>query len=117
MCDTLENPELYGGKENTRSWPLSLIEGPDTVQIASINTLIQSFQQYPQCFPGSASCKELPVNAGDARVGRSIPESGIAPGEGNGNPLQDSCLGNSMEKGGWWAWGHKRVRHDLATKQ
>ena len=43
-------------------------------------------------------------------------------GEGNGNPLQYSCLGNPLDRGVWWAtryspWGSKRVRHDLATKQ
>ena len=45
----------------------------------------------------------------------SIPELGIFPGGGNGNPLQYSCLGNPMDRGTWRA----RVRkvHDLATKQ
>ena len=33
-------------------------------------------------------------------------------GEGNGNPLQYSCLGNPIDRG---AWGRKRVRHDLVT--
>ena len=50
-------------------------------------------------------------NAGDTG---SIPESGISPGEGNGYPLQYSCLENSMERGAWWAtvspWGHKQTR-------
>ena len=42
------------------------------------------------------------------------------PREGNGNPLQYSCQGNPMDGGAWWLTvhgGHKRVRHDLATKQ
>ena len=56
--------------------------------------------------------KNLPTNAGD--VG-SIPVSGRSSGEGNGNPLLYSCLGNSMDRGAWWAMVH-RV-HDLATKQ
>ena len=42
-------------------------------------------------------------NAGD--VG-SIPGSGRSPGEGNGNPLQYSCLGNPMDRGVWWATVH-----------
>ena len=39
-------------------------------------------------------------------------------GEGNGNPLQNSCLGNPMGRGGWLATVHgdKRVRHHLATE-
>ena len=44
--------------------------------------------------------KNQPANVRD--VG-SIPESGRSPGEENGNPLQDSCLGNPMDRGGWWA--------------
>ena len=50
-----------------------------------------------------------------------IPESGRPLGEGNGNPLQYSCLGNPMERGAWWAiyiahGGRKRVGHNLVTK-
>ena len=52
------------------------------------------------CFPGSSVVKNSPVNAGD--VG-SAPGSGRSPGEGNGNPLQYSCLGNPMDRGTWWA--------------
>ena len=44
--------------------------------------------------------KNLPANAGDTGP---IPGSGRSPGEGNGNPLQDSCLRNPMNKGAWWA--------------
>ena len=46
--------------------------------------------------------------------------SGRSPGEGDGDPLQYSCLGNPMNRGAWRAyspWGHKRVGHDLATEQ
>ena len=35
-----------------------------------------------------------------------IPGSGRCPGGGNGNPLQDSCLGNIMDRGAWWAAIH-----------
>ena len=48
----------------------------------------------------------------------SILESGRSPEEGNGNPLQYSCLGNPMDRGAWWATVHgvARVGHDLTTK-
>ena len=46
-------------------------------------------------FPGGSVVKNLPANAGD--VG-SIPGSGRSPGEGNGSPLQYSCLGNPMDR-------------------
>jgi len=47
-----------------------------------------------------------------------IPGWGRCPGEGNGNPLQYSCLGNPMDRGVWGATVHgvMRVRHHLATK-
>ena len=51
-------------------------------------------------FPGGSDGKESACNAGDTGL---IPGSGISPGEGNGNPLQYSCLENSMDRGSWWA--------------
>ena len=58
-------------------------------------------------FPGGAVVKNLPVNAGDTRDAGSIPGSGRFPGEGNGNPLQYSCLGNPWTEGpgGLWSMG------------
>ena len=47
--------------------------------------------------------KNLPANAGDARDKDSIPGSGKAPGEGNGNPRQYFCLGNPMDRVASWA--------------
>ena len=59
--------------------------------------------------------QESACNAGDLD---SIPGSWRSPGEGNGNPLQFSCLENLMDRGAWWAPVHgvARVGHDLATK-
>ena len=58
--------------------------------------------------------KNLPANAGDTRDVGLVPGSGRSLGEGNGNPLQYSCLKNSMdnEPGGLWPMGSQRVRHD-----
>ena len=47
--------------------------------------------------------KNPPANAGDARDAVSIPRLGKSPRVGNGNPLQYSCLGNSMDRETWWA--------------
>ena len=47
--------------------------------------------------------KNPPANAGDIKDVGSIPESGIFPGGGLGNPLQYSCLENPMDIGAWWA--------------
>ena len=59
--------------------------------------------------------KNLPTNAGDMG---SIPGSGRFPGEGNGNPLQYSCLGNPMDRepGELQSMGSQRIGHNLATK-
>jgi len=57
--------------------------------------------------------KNLPANAGDTRDAGSVPGLGRCPGEGNGNQLQYSCLGNLMVRGAWWArvHGSQRVRY------
>ena len=47
--------------------------------------------------------KNPPANSGDAGAMGFIPGSARSPREGNGNPLQYSCLGNPMERGGWQA--------------
>ena len=57
-------------------------------------------------FPRDGSGKEPPANAGDTGDAGLITGSGRSPGGGCGNPLQCSCLENSMEKGAWWATVH-----------
>ena len=54
-------------------------------------------------FPGDSEVKVSACNAGDLGL---IPGSGRSPGEGNGNPLQYSCLENPMDGGVWWATVH-----------
>ena len=53
-------------------------------------------------FPGGSVVKNLPANIGDVRDAGLISRSGRSPGEGNGNPLQYSCLENPMDRGAWW---------------
>ena len=58
-------------------------------------------------FPGGSDSKASACNVGDPG---SIPGSGRSPGEGNGNPLQYSCLENPIERstvGSYSPWGHK----------
>ena len=59
--------------------------------------------------------QESAYNAGDTG---SIPGFGRSSEEGNGNPLQYSCLENPMDRGAWRATVHgvTRVRHELGTK-
>ena len=58
-------------------------------------------------FPGSSAGKESTCNAGDSSL---IPGLGRSPGEGNGNPLQCSCLENPMDRGVWWATVHGSIK-------
>ena len=51
--------------------------------------------------------KNPPANAGDIRDAGLIPGSGRSPGEGHGNPLQYSCLENTMDRGAWPAIAHR----------
>ena len=70
---------------------------------------------FPYCFPCVSVDKESACNAGDPD---SIPGLGRSPGEGNGNPLQYSCLENPMDRGARRATVHgvTRVGQDLVTK-
>ena len=60
--------------------------------------------------------KNLPASAGDIGDKSSITGSGRSPGEGNGNPLQYSCLENPMSKGAWWAAVHKVTKNRTPLK-
>ena len=63
-------------------------------------------------FPGGSVVKNPPANAGDAG---SIPASGRSPGGGHGNPLQYSCLENSMKRGAWRATVHEVTKESNTT--
>ena len=62
-------------------------------------------------FPGGSVVKNPPDNARDVSLTRGL---GRSPGEGNGNPLQYSCLGNSMDRGAWWVTVHGAAK-ELGT--
>ena len=80
--------------------------------------LIACIPPSPQGFPGGTLVKNPPANAEDTRDAGSIPGSGSSPGEGNGYPLQHSCLGNPMGRGAWRAtvYGVAKSRTRLTTK-
>jgi len=61
--------------------------------------------------------KNPPANAGDVRNVGSIPGLGRFPGGGNGNPLQYSCLENSMDRGAWWATVHSMAKSQTWLKK
>ena len=55
-------------------------------------------------FPSGSESSESACNAGDLGL---IPGSGRSPREGNGNPVQYSCLENCMDRGAWWTTVHE----------
>ena len=61
--------------------------------------------------------KNLPANARDTRDVGLIPGSGRSPGGGHDNPLQYSCLENSMDRGAWWVTVHGVTEESDMTEQ
>ena len=82
-------------------WPCS----PDLVVISLALIKISSYNLFTLSY-GKASA----LNAGGPG---SIPGLGKSPGEGNGNPLQYSCLENPMDRGDWWATVHGVAELDM----
>ena len=62
----------------------------------------------------NSDSKESACNAGNLG---SVPRLRRYPGEGNGNPLQYSCLANSMDRGVWWATVHRGCKESDMTEQ
>ena len=60
--------------------------------------------------------KNLPASAGDLRDSGLNPGSGRSPGEGNGKPLQYSCLENPMDRGAWQATVHRVTQRGTRLK-
>ena len=71
--------------------------------VQAVQTVVLLSAFYLMGFPGGSEVKVSACNVGDLGL---IPGSGRSPGEGNGNPLQYSCLENPKDKGAWWATVH-----------
>ena len=65
-------------------------------------------------FSGGSAVKNPPANAGDMSL---VSGSGSSPGEGNGNPLQFSCLENTMDRGAWWVAKPQGCKESDRTEQ
>ena len=77
-----------------------------------MKTYINASVQIPKGFPGSV-VKNLLASIGDSS---SVPGSRRSPGEGNGNPLQYSCLENPMDGGAWWVTVHGVAKESDITE-
>ena len=73
------------------------------------NLTVEKCPQKRLGFPGGSDSKEFACSVGDPG---SIPGLGRSPGKGNSNPLQPSCLVNSMDRGAWWP-----IVHGVAKSQ
>ena len=83
---------------------------------AAANGIISFFktEKYPtKGFPVGSVVKTPPANAGTSRDTGSIPRLGRSPREGNGNPLQYSCLEYPMDRGAWWATVHEVTKSQI----
>ena len=67
-------------------------------------------------FPGGTSGEEPTCQCRKQKGSSSIPGSGRFPGEGNGNPLQYSCLENPMDREAWWATVHRVAKSQTQLK-
>ena len=91
------------------SWPLHpvCISIPPPLFSPAQRQLFWPLIHYTFCkgFPGGSVVKNLPAKARGSGDVCLIPGLGRSPGGGNGNPLQYSCLENSMDRGAWWSTG------------
>ena len=74
---------------------------------------ISVFSYINNVFPDNSAVKNRSANAEEAG---SIPGLGKSPGEGNGHPLQYSCLGSLMDRGTWWATVHLVAESDTTVQ-
>ena len=99
-------------------WRNMILKGPIAILFPSFHVCQLSFQSRPNMlnrdFPGGSVVKKLPARAGDTS---SIPGLVTALGEGNGNPLQYSCLGYPMDREAWWATVHGVAKESDVTQQ
>ena len=82
---------------------LDLLDAPIKQNILRLTHTFYIYVYPYMGFPGGSEDKASACNAGDPG---SIPGLGRSPGEGNGNPLQYSCLENPMDRGAWRATVH-----------
>ena len=111
----LSGKECLPVKETQETWFQSLVrETPHTMEHqAPVPQLLSLCSR--AWLPCGSDCKESACNVADPA---SIPGSGRSPVQGNGNPLQYSCLENPMDREAWWAspWGCNELdRTDTLT--
>ena len=102
----------------------SLLQGIFLTQGSNLHLLCLQVDSSPLSFPEKPESssqvalvvKNLIANAGDIRDVGSIPGLGSFPAEGNGNPLQYSCLENPMDRGAWRTTVHRVAKSQTQLK-
>ena len=94
-------------------------ESPAALEIKSVSqgeheSVVKNYCTTREGIPGSSISKESACSVGDPGL---ILGSGRSPGEGNGSPLQYSCLGNPMDRGAWWATIHGVMKESDTREQ
>ena len=82
-----------------------------------IQTFLLNKRGWDHRLPQWLSGKESTCNAGVGGGAGWIPGSGRSPGGGHGNPLQNSCMENPMDRGAWWATVHRVAQSQARLKR
>ena len=94
------SPGSGGGGENVHGVTWGHLGCDENFALTMVHLFCMGFPWWP-------NGKESPCSAGDAGDLSLVPGSGNSPEVGSGNPLQYSCLENSMDRGAWWATVHR----------
>ena len=78
--------------------------------------VLDRYEQFARASSVALVVKNPPANAGDLRDAGLLPGSGRSPVGGHGNPLQDSCLENPMDRGARWATVHGVTKSQTRLK-
>ena len=103
--------QISVSRDRVQLWTISTTVTIKT-QLISVKEVLAYWLNY-EGFPGGSVVKNPPANAGDMGL---IPGPGRSPTEENGNPLQYSCLENSMDSGAWWASVHNVAKSDMTER-
>ena len=104
-------------------YPLSHLGSPNTSHLKYLSLAFTHTKKNKQASHVALVVKNLPANAGIRDIREpirdmgSIPGLGRSPGEGNGNPLQYSCLENPMDREAWLATVHRVTKSQTRLKQ
>ena len=98
-------------------WHRNMCDPMEAVMLPFTFFLLLSSKNKHSASRVSLVVMNLPANARDVIDAGSILGSGTSPGGGHGNPLQYSCLENSMDRGAWWATVHGVTKSQIQLKR